>query len=147
MKQITFVITMLFSSLFFCSFQVTDIETQKILQKCLETSGVQNLFEKDIDGNYLPLYLVTNDHFTENIDVHFANEKVQVFSKKGALDFNPESEIIEITKFKLKENKAIIEFKYQEKKAKIKLVKDNNHWEYRSINIKGGGTFNIDVNF
>ena len=137
----------IFTILFFCSFQASERETQEILQKCLETSGFKNILEKDLNGNYLPIYMVTNDLFSENIELTIENEKVQIFSIQGASDFNPENDLIEVLDLKIKENKAILELQYQDSYIKIKMVKGYHDWKYRSIKIKGNKKLYVDISF
>lgn len=147
MKQSINSIALIFSIIFFCSFQASEVETQQILQKCLETSGFKNILEKDLNGHYLPIYLVTNDLISENMELTIENEKVQVFSTQGARDFNPENDLIEITDFKIKNNKAILELKYQDHSVKIKMVKGHHDWKYQSINIEENKKLQSDMSF
>ncbi len=147
MKKSINLFALIFSLFLFCSFQSIEMETQNILQKCLETSGFKSILEKDLNGNFLPIYMVTNDFFSENIDLTIEDEKVQVFSTQGARDFNPENDLIEITNFKIKNDKAILELAYQNNYVKIKMVKSHHDWKYRSIKIQRDKKLYVDVSF
>lgn len=123
----------------------THPETFEVIQKSLKTKQLERVFEKDEQGKFLPLLLITNDLIEDNIPVYLKGKQVQVAASLSNLNENQKALIL--TNLKISGKKSSLEMLYGKKEVKIKLRKYEGQWHYRSILIKEGkGHFYLDVN-
>lgn len=143
MKKSILFFTSLFTILSFFSFKSpTDVET--ILQKSLDISQFKTVFEKDDNGEFLPLTIVSNGLLSEDIHLSYDGEDVQVISKIQKNDFQ-DHKYISLNGMKVKRKKSILEFSYGEKNVKVKLRKRNGEWVFNFLSIKGGGKLHVHI--
>ena len=133
----------------FSSFSSSNTEVPEVLQKSISIDQLKKFLEKDESNQYLPLVIVTNDNFSEKINLEFDGKKVQLFSDKRSIEANVSNSYLEVTKFKIKRNFSLLKFNYLGKKGKIKLRKKDGQWVFYSITMKGCGDYykNADMTF
>lgn len=140
MKNSINILSLCVAGLFLCSFQTpsTSIDIQEIFQEAFFTEELSDVFEKDSDGQLLPLTLVTNQLIAEDLDLKYDGKAINISTAKEYA-----TTVLELTGVKIKAKKSILEFKYQNKTIKIRLKKDDNQWRAFSILIKSKGNFDL----
>lgn len=116
-----------------------------VLEKSINVEKLKKYLAKDEAGKSLPMIMVSNKEFSNNIEIDFEGKKVNVFEKLIDSDLEEGQAFIDVTKFKVRGNLSILKFNYQDYKVKIKFRKKNGDWTYQSFNIKGNGSRYIHV--
>lgn len=101
---------------------------REILQLFLEAESIQEIFEKDNQGNYKPLVIITNGKFDKNIQLNHGGKMVKLIHEKDSPEYNPNEAFLDVKKFKLRRKKAIFDFNYKGYEVKLEFKKDNNLW-------------------
>jgi len=109
--------------------------SRTIIQQSLDEDILKELFEKDLDGNFKPLVIVTNGKISRELQLDFAGKMIKVFRFKDDAGLNPNEPYLDITRFKLKKKKSILSFKYKGLNARIELKRENGIWVSKSSNI------------
>ena len=134
---IAFLLISLFISIANISFGQS--EDLAIIEKSINVEKLKKYLAKDEAGKALPMIIVSNDEFSNNLEIDFNGEKVNVFENLKDSDLENGEAFIDVTKFKVRGKVSILKFDYQDYKVKVKFKKINDEWTYQSFNIKGNG--------
>ena len=115
-------------------------EDLAVLEKSINIEKLKKYLAKDEAGETLPVIIVSNDKFSNNLEIDFEGKKVNVVENKNDIDLIYDSAFIDVTKFKVRRKVSILKFRYQDYDVKIKFKKIDGEWTYQSFNIKGNGT-------
>ncbi len=115
-------------------------EDLAVIEKSINIDKLKKYLAKDEAGEVLPMIMVSNNKFSTNLEIDFEGKKVNIFKNKNDIDLNYDQAFIDVKKFKVRGNKSILIFNYQDYKVKIKFKNINDEWTYQSFNIKGNGT-------
>ncbi|MEM6964108.1 MAG: hypothetical protein AAF573_05020 [Bacteroidota bacterium] len=117
-------------------------KTSKVIQKCLDLKYLEKVFEKDEDGKFLPLTMASNFYFADHVPVFFKDKKILVVgvSQMGSRPH------INVTKYRVKGNRASFKFKYKDYRIGIQLKKISGQWQYHKLKVKSD-TDKIDITF
>lgn len=140
---------------FFCFLMCigNSIHAQKdvivVLEKSFAVEQLQKYFEKDEAGKMLPFTVVTNNKFSEVIDLDFKGQKLELFKSKGESDLKEREAFVDVRKFKIRGNVSTLKFRYKGRKFKIKLRYLNDAWVFQSITVRGGGDYykHVDLEY
>ncbi|MEM6964107.1 MAG: hypothetical protein AAF573_05015 [Bacteroidota bacterium] len=133
-------------ALLFSSFTIQNSETPVVLQQSFDIKKLHNYFDKDESGELLPITLVTNDYFSDNLSLAMDGKKINLLRSKNDLQDADSEAFVNVTKFKIRKNTAVLKFKYKTKKVKIKLRKQDGEWIYKTLVVKGDGKMYADTN-
>ena len=120
-------------------------EDLAVIEKSINIEKLKKYLAKDEAGESLPMIIVSNDKFSNNLEIDFEGKKVNVVQDKNDIDLNYDNAFIDVTKFKVRGKVSTLKFRYQDYDVKIKFRKINDEWTYQSFNIKGNGTRYIHV--
>lgn len=111
-------------------------ESERVLQQCMNTKYLEQIFDKSENGYFEPLNMVTNYAFDENYFVQFRDQRVRLISEKLAPDFDPSQPHINIKRFKINKNKAIMVFDYKDYHVIIQLRRVQQGWKRHRLKVK-----------
>lgn len=111
-------------------------ESERVLQKCMNTKYLEQIFDKSENGYFKPLNMVTNYSIDENYFVQFREQRVRLISEKLAPDFDPTQPHINIKRFKINKNKAIMVFDYKDYHVIIQLRRVQQGWKRHRLRVK-----------
>jgi len=134
---IAFVLISLFISMTNISFGQS--EDLAVIEKSINVEKFKEYLAKDEAGKVLPIIIVSNKEFSNNLAIDFDGKRVQIFENLNDTDLEDGQAFMDITKFKVRGNISILKFDYQDYKVKIKFKKKDGEWTYQSFNIKGNG--------
>lgn len=120
-------------------------EDLAVIEKSINVEKFKKYLAKDEAGKPLPMILVSNKEFSNNLEIDFEGKKVNVFEKLKDSDLDEGQAFIDVKKFKVRGDISILKFNYQDYKVKIKFRKKAGEWTYQSFNIKGNGSRYIHV--
>lgn len=116
---------------------------EQVLKMFLELKYLETILEKDRNGDFLPLTIISNNLFDKGIQLEFGHQEVKILEQ----EFNPTEPSIKITKYKIKKKKAHLEFNYKDEKVKIQLRKSSFNWEYSRLKASNNSGKKIDIKF
>lgn len=124
-------------------------EKERALKVFMETHYLNRIFEKNPDGEFHPLTLVSNYLISADDEVTFLHKKVRVIEEPIAPEFDPNSPYINISRFKVKNNKAILKFKYKDYDVSMHLRKKANgdRWIRTKLKIKNKNKTEVNIRF
>ena len=143
MKKSIFILGFAFTILSFFSFKSPN-DVEIVLQKSLNISQFETIFEKGVNGEFLPLTIVSNGLLSEDVDLNYDGKSIQIIRKIGKGDFE-NHKYISLNGLKMKNRKSILEFSYGEKKVKVKMKKRDGEWVFNFLSIKGDGTLHVHI--
>lgn len=136
MKLHSFSLSILFM-LFFTSSILAQAENLGAIELSLNVKEFKKYIAKDEANKSIPLIVVTNDHFSEFLELDFEGKKIPLFSNKRESDIEEGQIYIDIKKFKIRDDVAIVKFKYNGYTIRIKHKRINGIWIYSSFSLKG----------
>lgn len=92
---------------------------------------------KDEMNKLIPLIVVSNNHFSEYLEVDFEGKKVAIFANKKEADLEEDQIFIDVKKFKIRDEVAILKFKYNGYTIRIKHKKKDGVWVFNTFVLKG----------
>lgn len=110
-----------------------------VIEKSINLEKFKEYLAKDEAGKPLPMIIVSNEEFSNNMEIDFEGKKVNVFENLKDSDLEDGQAFIDVTRFKVRGKVSILKFDYQDYKVKVKFRKINDEWTYQSFNIKGNG--------
>ncbi len=134
---IAFVLISLF--IFMTNISFGQSEDLAVIEKSINVEKFKEYLAKDEAGKPLPMIIVSNEEFSNNLEIDFDGKKVNIFENLKDSDLEDGQAFIDVTKFKVRGKISILKFDYQDYKVKIKFKKINGEWTYQSFNIKGNG--------
>jgi len=134
---IVFLLISLFFSLSTISFGQS--ENLAVIEKSLNVEKLKEYLAKDEAGKPLPMIIVSNKEFSDQLEIDFEGKKVNVFENLKDSDLDEDQAFIDVKKFKVRGDVSILKFKYQNYTVKIKFSRKSGTWTYQSFNIKGNG--------
>jgi len=138
--------TLLLSMFIYGFHPSTHPDTITVLQQALKNQQLEQVFDKDEEGNIIPFQLISNNFFEADVPVFLRGEKVPVFSSETSESLDQSKKSLILQSLKISKKKSILELSYDKKEAKIKLKKHQRQWHYQSILIKNGdGSYYLDV--
>lgn len=140
---IAFILVSLFVSISILSFGQS--EDLAVIEKSINVEKFKEYLAKDEAGKSLPMIVVSNDEFSNNLEIDFDGKKVNVFEKLQDSNLEEGQAFIDVIKFKVRGDLSILKFNYQGYKVKIKFRKKAGEWTYQSFNIKGNGKRYIHI--
>ncbi|MCB0633558.1 MAG: hypothetical protein R2824_23695 [Saprospiraceae bacterium] len=128
------------------SFQNPNTTVEDILQKAIELEQLHKILQKDSDGHFQPLMILTNGQLPEHIDLRFAGKPVKMISSEEAKKLSEEDSYMNVTEFRIKNSRARFQFVYNAISVRINLRNIDGEWTYRSMSMKGKGILykNVD---
>lgn len=148
MKKIRYPLMLAIAFIGLQSFITPNWEVAEIMQAIVDLEPMDRVWEKDDNGDILPVYLVTNDHFPEVPKFFIAGQEVKIISSEEANQLEAGIPYMDVSEFRIKkEKKARLEFKYNEVKVKVTMVKQEGNWNYRSLSITGNGITHKSVDW
>ena len=112
-------------------------EDLAVIEKSINVEKFKKYLAKDEAGKPLPMIVVSNKKFSNNLEIDFEGKKVNVFEKLKDSELEEGQAFIDVKKFKVRGDVSILKFNYQDYKVKIKFRKKAGTWTYQSFNIKG----------
>ena len=106
-----------------------------------------DIIERNKDGAFKPLRLLSNGHFSNMVEVTFDDKNLKVVPNKYNPDYNRKVPHAEFTKFQIKRRKANIEFAYRGSLIEASYRKKNGAWIMKSFTHKKGNKTYRDSNF
>jgi len=124
-------------------------EKELALKAFMETHYLERIFEKDKNGIYSPLTIVSNSSLLEDTNVKFKNKKIRVIETTVAPEFDPNVPFINISRFRVRSKKATLRFKYKDYDVSIQLKKKENHnqWIRSKLKVKNNKKTEVDITF
>jgi len=119
----------------------------ELLRNTFAHLRMDEIIERDENGNFKPFGLLSNGHFSPRVEVTFDDKDLQVVPNKYNRDYNRKIPHAEFTKFQIKRRKATIEFVYKGSLIIASYRKKNGAWMMRSFTHKKGNTTYRDINF
>lgn len=120
-------------------------EDLAVIEKSINIEKFKKYLAKDEAGQALPMIIVSNNKFSNNMEIDFEGKKVNVFENLKDTDLEDGQAFIDVTKFKVRGKTSLLKFNYGEYKVKIKFRKKDDEWTYQSFNIKGNETRYIHI--
>ena len=117
------------------------------MQQVLDINQFEIIFRKDNGGNFLPLTILTNNHLSSNINLHFKNQPIKLIRGESSLSANAGLPIIYMEKYKFGKKKGTIKFLYDGYEIIIQLKRFNDDWIQSRLQVKGKKENRIDVKF
>jgi len=112
-------------------------EDLAVIEKSINVEKIKKYLAKDEAGKPLPMIIVSNKEFSNNLEIDFEGKKVNVFESMNDTDLEEGQAFIDVTKFKVRGNVSILKFDYNGYKVKIKFRRKADVWTYQSFSIKG----------
>ena len=120
---------------------------EQIMQDILDLNQFEHIFKKDKRGQYLPLTLLTNDHFSDNLPLHFQGQPIKLIRGEASLSANAGLPIIYMKKYRFGSKKATVKFLYDGYEISVSLKRFNNDWLMKRFQVTGKKENQIDVKF
>jgi len=136
MKKRTFFLSV-FIMLFFVKFNFAQSDDLSVIELSINNKDFTKYIAKDEMTKPIPLVVVTNHHFSEYVQLDFDGKKIPVFSTIDEASLDADQIFIDIKKFKIRDNTAILKFKYAGYTFKIKHKKKDGIWKYSNFSLKG----------
>lgn len=136
MKYLCFIFSIKFV-LFFTATSLAQTENLRVIELSLNNKEFKKYIAKDEMNKLIPLIVITNNHFSEFLEIDFEGKKVEIFSLKKEANLDSNQKIVEIKKYKIRDDKVILKFKYDGYTIKIKHKKEDGRWVQRSFTLKG----------
>lgn len=121
-------------------FSFSQSEDLAVIEKSINVEQFKKYIAKDEAGKPLPMIIVSNKKFSNQIEIDFEGKKVNVFENIQDTELEEGQSFIDVQKFKVRGDISILKFKYGEYKVKIKFKRLEGVWTYHSFNIKGNGS-------
>ena len=134
---IAFLLVSLFTSMTNISFGQS--EDLAVIEKSINVEKFKEYLAKDEAGKPLPMIIVSNEEFSNNLEIDFDGKKVNVFENLKDSGLEDGQAFMDVTKFKVRGKVSLLKFNYGDYKVKVKFKKINDEWTYQSFNIKGNG--------
>lgn len=122
-------------------------ETERVLQEFMNTKYLEQIFEKEENGYFKPLKMLTHYSFNENHFVHFKGEKVRLLYEEIAPDFDPTAPFIDVRKFKIKKSKAFFNFSYKDFQVQMQLRRVGEGWKRNKLKVKKNKKVEVNMTF
>jgi hypothetical protein len=136
MQKISYLLSISFV-LFFTSSNIAQTDNLSIIELSFQVKEFQKYIAKDEMNKLIPLIVVSNDHFSEYLEVDFEGKKVAIFPNKTEADLEEGQIFIDIKKFKIRDEAAILKFKYNGYTIRIKHKKKDGAWIFNTFSLKG----------
>jgi hypothetical protein len=136
MQKISYLLSISFV-LFFTSSNIAQTDNLSIIELSFQVKEFQKYIAKDEMNKLIPLIVVSNDHFSEYLEVDFEGKKVAIFPNKTEADLEEGQIFIDIKKFKIRDEAAILKFKYNGYTIRIKHKKKDGVWIFNTFSLKG----------
>ena len=127
-----------------CSFQSPKPTIQEVFQTALDINILEEHFNKNNEGDLLPLTLISNDYIASNMPLNFAGNKVDVTANLTD-KVGKNLSILELTEIKMKGKKSRLTFKYEDKTIKIRLKKEGKEWTAKTVSVKWKNGFDTQI--
>ena len=119
---------------------------EQIMQEILNLSHFDDIFKKDKSDKFLPLTLLTNNHFSDNLPLDFRGQSIKLIRGEASLDANNGLPIIFMKKYKFGNKKGTIKFLYDGYEITVNLRRLKNDWLLKKLYVTGKGR-KIDAKF
>jgi len=136
MKNINFAFSLIFL-LFFSNSSFAQTDDLSVIELSLDVKEFKKYIAKGEMNKPLPFVIISNDYFSEYLDIDFEGKKLVVFANKNTAELEEDEIFLEVKKFKIRDNIAIFKFKYNGYTIKIKHQKKEGKWAYKSFSLKG----------
>ena len=120
---------------------------EQIMQEILDLGQFDNIFKKDKSGQFLPLTLLTNNHFSDNLPLQHQGQSIKLIRGEASLSANAGLPIIYMRKYKFGRKKGTIKFLYDGYEITVLLKKSNSDWLMSRFQVSGKKENQIDVKF
>jgi len=120
---------------------------EELLQLTLNHIRMLDIVERNKDGAFKPLRLLSNGYFSNMVEVTFDDKNLKVVPYKYNPDYNRKVPHAEFTKFQIKRRKANIEFAYRGSLIEASYRKKNGAWIMKSFTHKKGNNTYKNSNF
>ena len=136
MKKCSFPLSIFFM-FFIISSNWAQADHLSSIELSLHVKEFKEQIAKDEMNKSIPLIVVTNNHFSEFLEIDFEGKKIAVFSNKDESNLEEGQIYVDVKKFKVRDDVAILKFKYNGFTIKIKHKKKDGIWVYSSFSLKG----------
>jgi len=89
-------------------------EDLAVIEKSINVEKFKEYLAKDEAGKVLPIIIVSNKEFSNNLAIDFDGKRVQIFENLNDTDLEDGQAFMDITKFKVRGNISILKFDYQD---------------------------------
>jgi len=127
-----------------CSFQSPKPTLQEIFQTTLDIEVLEEHFNKNSQGELLPLTIVSNNYIATDIPLSFAKNKV-VIKSNLAEKASDDLSVLEITEIKMNGKKSKLSFNYDDKTIKVRLKKEGSEWTAKTVSVKWKNGFDTTI--
>ncbi len=122
-------------------------ETERVLQKFMDTKYLEQIFDKGENGYFKPLKILTYYSLNENYFTHFKGERIRLMNEKISPDFDPNEPFIDVEKFKIKKTKAYFTFTYKDYFVQMQLRKVGEGWKRHKLKVKKNKEVKVNMTF
>lgn len=136
MRNLSFIISASFI-LFFTSSNMAQADNLSVIELSIHVKEFKKYIVKDETNHFIPLIIVANNHFSEYLEVDFEGKKIPIFANEKEADLDENQIFIDIKKFKIRDDIAILKFKYNGYSMRIKHKKKDGVWVFNTFSLKG----------
>ncbi len=136
MKNHSFFLLLLLD-LFFASSTFAQADNLSVIELSLNVDEFKKYLAKDEMNKNTPLIVVTNRHFSKYLELDFEGKRVDVFTNKKEANLEEDQVFLEVKKFKIRDDAAILKFKYNGYTIRIKHKKIDGVWTFNTFGLKG----------
>lgn len=122
-------------------------ETERVIQKFMDTKYLDQIFEKEENGYFKPLKMLVYYSINENNFVHFKGKKVRLLNEKISPDFDPNEPFIDVKKFRIRKTKAFFNFTYNDYHVQMQLKRVDEGWKRHKLKVKKGKELLTNISF
>ena len=119
----------------------------ELLRKTFSHLRMEEIIERDKDGNFKPFALLSNGYFSPRVEVTFDGKELKVAPNKYNQNYDRKIPHVTFTKFQIKRRKANIQFSYEGNLVETNFRKKNGNWLLKSFIHNHGDNTYKQVNF
>jgi len=108
-------------------------ERKTLIQLVLDHDSMKKIVLRDENGEFKPLSLLSNGHFSNMLSVSFEGNNLEIVSYKYNRAYNRKTSYAEVNTFQVKKKKAILKFSYNKEFYKVNYRLKNGTWSIRSF--------------
>lgn len=122
-------------------------ETERILQRFMDTKYLEQVFEKEENGYFKPLKMLVYYSVNENYFIKFKGSKIRLLKEEISPDFNPNEPFIDVKRFKIKKTKAYFNFSYNDYQVQMQLQRVGEGWKRHKLKVKKNKKLVTNISF
>ena len=113
-------------------------ERETLVQLALDDDFLRKVTLKEENGQFKPLSILSNGHFSNMLEVTFDGKKLEIVPFKYNRAYDRNTTYIEVTKFQVKRKRASLEFSFNKNNFKVNYRMKNGEWSIQSFTKSSG---------